>query len=91
MQLRCLYHFDCIRAGWHRVPGKCCVLLGKSIILCGAKVDWRLQLAQQNEIYLFGIEKDNHFSTTCSGFVGEGGCGRSELARLELWDRLEKK
>lgn len=59
------------------------MLLGKSIILCGAEVDWRLQLAQQNEIYLFGIEEDSHFSPTC-WLVGKGVCGKSELARMEF-------
>lgn len=65
------------------------MLLSKSIILCGAKVDGMLQLALQNEIYLFAIEKD--IFLPLAPVSGERGCGRSELACVELWDRLEKE
>lgn len=58
----------------------------KSIILCEAKVDGMLQLAPQNEIYLFGIEKDIFLPLALVSREE-----RSELARVELWDRREVK
>lgn len=57
----------------------------KSIILSAAGVDGMLQLAPQNRIHLFGIERDI-LQPLVLVSMGERS-GRSELVCAESWDR----
>lgn len=57
----------------------------KSVILCEAGVDGMLQLAPQNRIHLFGIEKDI-FQPLVLVSMGEQS-GRRELVCAESRDR----